>query len=85
MPVTIRMLAGVLALTAVIGVAGPAQAKLSQEWTWCANKRGASRDLQINGCNTVIQFGNKSNSDHAIAFNSRGIAIPLKASTTASS
>ena len=49
------------------------------------NKRGASRDLQINGCNTVIQFGKKSNSDHAIAFNSRGIAIPLKASTTAPS
>ena len=39
---------------------------------------GVSLDLRISGCTTVIQSGEESNSDLAIAFNNRGTAYGAK-------
>src|SRR5687767_13113572 len=75
MSVTIRMIACAAALAATAGP-GPAQAQQSQAWTWCKASvvGGASLDLRIGGCTTVIQSGKESNNNLAIAFNSRGAA-----------
>ena len=77
MSVTTRMLAGLLALAAMIGFAGPTQAQPSQEWTWCANKE-TPPDLGINGCTTVIQSGKEPNRNLAIAFHNRAVAYYAK-------
>ena len=79
MAVTIRMIACAVALAATASL-GPAQAQQSQARTWCNDSEvdGVSLDLRISGCTTVIQSGEVSNSDLALAFNNRGFAYSAK-------
>jgi tetratricopeptide (TPR) repeat protein len=66
-------------VTLVLGCIGivPAQ-ELSQEWRWCAGLNGASADLVISGCTTVIQSGRENTKNLAGAFYNRGNAYSDK-------
>ena len=45
---------------------------LSQIWEWCAGSGGGSPNLQIRGCTTVINSGQETPENVAIAFGNRG-------------
>jgi tetratricopeptide (TPR) repeat protein len=48
--------------------------KPSQNWIQCAAKDGAPPELQIRGCTTVIEAGQETSENIAIAFSNRGNA-----------
>lgn len=66
----------VLALLAASSVSMPARSQdSSQQWQWCVNKDDEfSHDLAISGCTAVIQSGQETTENLAIAFSNRGLA-----------
>lgn len=65
--------------TAGISPPVPATAQTSaQAWDWCAGKDGASAELQINGCTTVINSRKETQEDLAVAFGNRGNGYQTK-------
>jgi hypothetical protein len=79
MSTTIRMIGCAVALAATASL-GPAKAQQSQAWTWCTSSEanGVSLDLKISSFTTVIQSGNISNRNLALAYGSRGNAYRAK-------
>jgi uncharacterized protein YecT (DUF1311 family) len=65
--------------TARISPPVPAIAQTSaQAWDWCAGKDGASAELQINACTTVINSRQETQEDLAVAFGNRGNGYQTK-------
>jgi len=73
--VTARVIVGAIALAAVAGVAN---AQLSPQWEACTGNPGIDWDQQINSCTVLIQSGNKSKENLAVAYYNRGLAYENK-------
>ena len=70
------VLFGVTIVLCCVGDVFPQE--MSQEWKWCEGLDGASADLRISGCTTVIQSGRETPENLAIAFYNRGKAYSDK-------
>jgi tetratricopeptide (TPR) repeat protein len=73
--VTARVIAGAIALAAVTGLAN---AQLAPQWETCTGNPGIDWDQQITSCTALIQSGNESTENLAIAFYNRGLAYENK-------
>src|SRR6476659_4167910 len=68
-----------LAMVAVMGLAGPAHAQVSQEWVRCVNESGTySSEIAIAACTAVINSGKESQNALAIADFNRGQSYDSK-------
>ena len=75
MSVTARVIAGAIALAAMTGFAN---AQLSPQWESCTGNPGIDWDQQIISCSALIQSGDESTENLAIAFYNRGLAYENK-------
>lgn len=50
----------------------------SQNWRWCTQQERVSLDAQIGACTAIIQSGQETRSNIAVAFTNRGIAYAGK-------
>jgi len=74
MSVKAFIFAGVFALMAVCGIAGPASAQYES----CTGNPGIDWDIQIGSCTAAIQSGRWQGKDVAWAFQNRGIVYKNK-------
>ena len=74
MTTRVRAIAGAIALTAIIGFAGPASAQSAFDVDSCDGNGGASRDQVINGCTALIQSDKTSKKMLINALFKRGMA-----------
>jgi tetratricopeptide (TPR) repeat protein len=66
-------------VTFVLGCIGTVLAQeTSEAWKWCEGRNGASADLVIKSCTTVIQSGRENTENLAVAFYNRGKAYADK-------
>jgi tetratricopeptide (TPR) repeat protein len=69
----------VVATAASLAVAPALTAERQQNWTWCVNAQHIfALDLAIAGCTAVIQLGQETSQNQAIAFAYRGNAYREK-------
>ncbi len=75
-----RMIAGGTTLIAAVLLHGAVQAQTGQQSALCYGRTGAPAELEppeilISGCTAVIQSGNFSGHDLAVAFTNRGLGF----------
>ena len=73
--VTVRVVAGAIALAAVTSFAN---AQLSPQWQTCTGNPGIDWDQQITSCTALIQSGAEAKENVAIAFYNRALAYENK-------
>ena len=75
MSVTARAIAAALALAALSGIA---HAQLAPQWATCTGNPDIDWDQQIVSCSALIESGNETKENQAIAFFNRGLAYENK-------